>query len=92
MDNKIIKFDDTKIEECKFHQNKSPISIKGTDINKIVISSKFLVGKQNFKYFIGFKDSEKLTSICIIRTQMIIYKRKLDEIRRIYFLIKKSFY
>ena len=27
MDKKIIKFDDTKTEEYKFHQNKSPISI-----------------------------------------------------------------
>ena len=27
MDKKIIKFDDTEIEECQFRQLKSPISI-----------------------------------------------------------------
>ena len=27
MDEKIAKFDDTEIEKCKFHQNKSPILI-----------------------------------------------------------------
>ena len=27
-DEKIVKSDDTEIEECKFHQNKSPMSIK----------------------------------------------------------------
>ena len=43
--NKIIKFDDTKIEEYKFHQNKIPISINDIDINKIVVSNKLPFGK-----------------------------------------------
>ena len=32
MDKKIIKFDDTKMEEYKFCQNKNPISINDTYI------------------------------------------------------------
>ena len=32
MDQKIIKFDDTEIEEYKFHQYKSPNSINDIDI------------------------------------------------------------
>ena len=32
MDKKIIKFDDTEIEEQEFHQCKSPISINDIDI------------------------------------------------------------
>ena len=59
MDKKVIKFDDTEIEEYKYHQNKSPISINNVDINKIVVSNKLHFGKQDFKYFIGYKDSEK---------------------------------
>ena len=59
MDKKVIKFDDTEIEEYKYHQNKSPISINNIDINKIVVSNKLHFGKQDFKYFIGYKDSEK---------------------------------
>ena len=59
MDKKVIKFDDTEIEEYKYHQNKSPISINNIDINKIVVSNKLRFGKQDFKYFIGYKDSEK---------------------------------
>ena len=61
MDKKIIKFDDTKIEEYEFHQHKSPISINDIDINKIVVSNKLHFGKQDFKYFIGYKDVKKLT-------------------------------
>ena len=36
---KIIKFDDTEIEKCKFYQNKSPILIKDIHINKMVVSN-----------------------------------------------------
>ena len=57
MDKKIIKFDGTEIEEYKFHQNKSPILINDMDMNKIVVSNKLPFGKQDFKYFIGYKDS-----------------------------------
>ena len=52
MDNKTIKFDDTEIEEYKFHQHKFPISINNIDINKIVISNKLPFDKKNFKYFL----------------------------------------
>ena len=56
MDIKIIKFDDTEIEEYKFYQHNSLISIQKIDINEIVISNKLPFSKQDFKYFIGYKD------------------------------------
>ena len=49
MSKEIIKFDDTEIEKHKFHQHKNPISIYHVDINKIVASSKFCLGKKGFK-------------------------------------------
>ena len=81
MNKNITKFDDTEIEEYKFHQNKSPIFINDIDINKIVVSNKLPFCKQDFRCFIGYKDSEKI--------------RPFDENRRNYFIIKnerKSFY
>ena len=93
MNKKIIKFYDTKIEEYKFHQNKSPISISDIDVNKVAVSNKLPFGKQYSKWFIGYKDSEKTRSLCIFHPQMIIYKRNFDENRRIYFFNKRrSFY
>ena len=53
MDKKIIKFDDTEIEEYEFHQHRSPISVNDIDINEIVVFNKLPFGKQDFKYFIG---------------------------------------
>ena len=64
--------------------------INDIDINKIAVSNKLPFGKQNFKYFIGYKDSEKVRPLCIFRPQIIIYKREFDENRHIYFLIKKE--
>ena len=42
---KIIKFDDTDIEEYKFHQNKSLILINDIDSNKIVVYNKLPFGE-----------------------------------------------
>ena len=63
--------------------------IKEIDINKLVVSNKFPIGKQDFKYFIGYKDSKKVRSLCIFRPQMIIYKRNFDENRHIFCQEKK---
>ena len=52
----IIKLGDIEIKKQKFHQRKIPISIKNTDINKIVVSNKNSFGKKRFKTFIGYKD------------------------------------
>ena len=81
---------DTEIKEYKYHQNKIPISIKHIDISKIVVSNKLPFGKQDFKYFIGYKDSEKIRPLCKFPPQMIICEKNIDENRRIYFLIKKE--
>ena len=89
MDKK-IKLDETEIEEFRFHQQKSPVLINNIGINEIVVSNKFPFRKQNFKYYIGYKDSERIRYLCIFRSRMIIYKRNFDENKRIYFLMKEE--
>ena len=46
MDKKIIKFDNTEIEEYEFHQHKSPIPINHIDINpnKAELFEVFIMG------------------------------------------------
>ena len=51
-----MKFDDTAIEEYKFNQNKNPILKNDVDINKIVVSNKLALSKQDFECFIGYED------------------------------------
>ena len=72
---KNIKFDDSEIEEYKFHQYKSPISIDDIDINEIVVSNKFAFGKQGFKYFIVQEHNKEIRLLCKFFPEMSIYKR-----------------
>ena len=88
MDKKIIKFDDTEFKEYEFHQYKSYISIKGIDINEIVVSNKFTFSKQDFKYFIGYKGNKEIRLLCIFFPERIIYKRYSDKTNCMYFMIK----
>ena len=60
MDKKIIKFGDTEIEGYIFYQYIIPISKNNIDITKIAVSNKFLFGKKEIKYFIGYKDNKKI--------------------------------
>ena len=59
MEKTIIKFGDIEIKKQKSHQYTRAISIKNTDISKIVVSNKASFGKEGFKYFIGYKDAKK---------------------------------
>ena len=79
MDKKIIKFDDTEIEEYKFHQYKCSIFIDNTDINKIAVPNTFPFGKQDFKYFIGYKDNKEIKTLSIFFPVVSIYKRYSDK-------------
>ena len=77
MDKKIIKSDGNEIEEYKFHQNKSPISINDIDINKVVVSNNLSFVKQVFKYFIGYQVAKENKPLSIFRPKMSVYKRGL---------------
>ena len=81
-------FDDTKIQEYEFYHYKSSILINNIDINKIVISNKFTFGKQDFKYFHGYKDNKGIRPLHIFHLQMSMYKRYSDKTKQIYFMIK----
>ena len=80
MDEQIIKYYGAEIEEHKFHQYKTPLSINDIDINNIVVPDKFHFGKQDFEYFIGYRDSERIRPLCIFRPQMLLYKTNFDKI------------
>ena len=66
MDKNVIKFDDTD-EKYKFHKRKTPISI---DINEIVVSNNISFGKEDFKYFIYYKDTKQIRDLCIFLPKM----------------------
>ena len=84
----MIKFDDIEIDIYKFHQYKSPILIDYIDINKIVVSNKISYGKNDFKYFIGYKDAKRIRPLCILLPKISAYRRNFDETKCVSFLTK----
>ena len=58
------------------------------DINKIVVSNKFSFDKNDFKYFIGYKDSKKVRPLRILLPIMSAYRRNFDDTKYMSFLIK----
>ena len=62
--------------------------INDVDINGIVVSNKFPFGKQDFKYFIGYKDNKEIRPLCIFFPEMCIYKRYSDKTICMDFMIK----
>ena len=68
------KIDDTETEEYEFHQYESPISINDIDVNKIVVYNEFPFGKQDFKYFTGYKDNKKTKPLCIFFSEINAYR------------------
>ena len=65
---KKTKLDNTEIEEYKFYEHKSPILINNIDFNKIAVSRKLPFSKQDFKYFVSYKDAKKL-DLCLYSIQ-----------------------
>ena len=74
-----MKCDDTEIEEYICYQYKSPISINKIDVDKTVVSNKFPFGKQDFRYFIGYKGNKKIKPFCIFFPVANAYRIDLDE-------------
>lgn len=48
-----------EIEKQKFHYRKNPISMYDVNINTVLLSNMVPCGKENFKYFIGYKNDKK---------------------------------
>ena len=63
----------TEIEEYKFHQYKSPIFRDDIDINEIVVSYNFPFGKEDFKFFIGYKDNKEIKLLPSFFLEISIY-------------------
>ena len=63
--------------------------INRIDINRIVVSSKLLFGKQDFQYFIGCKD-KKIIPLCRFFPEISMYKKYFDKTECMYFKIKEE--
>ena len=55
-----------------------------------MVASKFTFGKQDFKYFICYKDDKKIIPLFIFCPKMTIYRKDFDKAKFMYFWIKEE--
>ena len=90
-----LKLIDVEIEKLRFHSSKiqNPIRINDLDTDEIVISNEFPYTKKTFKCFIGYKNDERVMSLCVLPPEMSGYVRHFDNDKTIFFgkrqIIKK---
>ena len=57
----------------EFHKSKQPIDLDLINVDQIVVSDKFKHNHDDFKYFIGYKESEIVKLFCTILPQITGY-------------------
>ena len=70
MSEKILKFNNIKINKKEFHKFKQAIDLDSVITNKIVVPDKCKHSEEGFKCFIGYQEDEIVKPLCIILPQM----------------------
>ena len=73
MTEKTLKFNNIRVNKKKFHMSKKAIDLMSVNVNKIVVSGKFKLNEDAFKYFIGYQKGEIVRPLWIILPQMSGY-------------------
>ena len=70
MSEKILKFNNIRVNKKEFHKSKLEIDLDSVTVDKIVISDKFRHSEEGYKYYIGFQEDEIVEPFCIILPQI----------------------
>ena len=68
MSEKLLKFNNIKMNKKEFYKSKQTIDLDSVNTDKIVVSDKFKHSEGGYKYFIGYKEDEIVKPLCIILT------------------------
>ena len=62
--------------------------INNLDINKVIVSNAFTFSKQDFNYYIGYKDNKEIRPLCIFFPEMSRFKRYSNKTKYMCFMIE----
>ena len=68
MSEKLLKFNNIKINKKEFYKSKQAIDLDSVNTDKIVVSDKSKHSEGGYKCFIGYKEDEIVKPLCIILT------------------------
>ena len=73
MSEKTLKYNNIRLNKKEFHKSKRSIDLKLVNVDQIVVSDKFKLSDDGFKYFIGYEKDEIVKPLFIILPQMSGY-------------------
>ena len=62
--------------------------INNLDINKVIVSNAFTFSKQDFNYYIGYKDNKEIRPLCIFFPEMSRFKTYSNKTKYMCFMIE----
>ena len=79
MSSQKIKFGDKEVDKKKFHSSKEAILLDSVDLSKIVVSSRWKLNDETYKYFCGYLYNDGIIKpLCVILPQMNGYIKYFD--------------
>ena len=73
MSEKTLKFNNIRLNKKEFHKSKQPTDLDLISTAQIVVSDKFKLSDNGFKYFIGHNEGKIIKPSCIVLPQMTGY-------------------
>ena len=92
MDQEIFTIGDNEIEKNKFYRHKTPILLRDADTEKVLVSTRFLLVRKNYKYFIGYYlYNNKIKPLHTMLPKTSAYVKGYDgQTKWMYFLIEED--
>ena len=79
MSSQKIKFGGKEIDKKKFYSSKEAILLDSVDLSKIVVSSRWKLNDETYKYFSGYLNNNVIKPLCIILPQMNGYVKYFED-------------
>ena len=80
MSSQKIKFGDKEVDKKKFYSSKETILLDSVDLRKIVVSSRWKLNDETYKYFCGYLNNDGIIKpLCVILPQMNGYIKYFDD-------------
>ena len=79
MSSQKIKFGDKEVDKKKFYLSKEAILLDSVDLSKIVVSSRWKLNDETYKYFCGYLNNDVIKPLCVILPQMNGYIKYFED-------------
>ena len=63
MSEKILKFNNIRLNKKEFHKSKEPIDLMSVIVDQIVVFDKFKHNNKGLKYFIGYQEGRIIVKL-----------------------------